>query len=288
MALYREAEDLRSDGKYRKAVEKYERAFKLRPRRRKVININFLPTLKHHIAFCYSELAEAEGDISLYTKAEAAIIESYQMAMLQSDQAPILYLWGHILFKQARYEEALTKFETLTQRELHYHMMWNVLYELGKVYMALGDEVAARQTFAELLKPIETSLQRGHPIVEQDLLYRLGQAYMELEDAAAARRVFALIETRDYVRYDLLYRLGQAYMELEDETSAQRIFARLEAKIDDALQSGFPYIADELYLLGKAYMEKGDEAAARRTFTQLLEHYPKSSYKTEVKRLLQK
>ena len=85
-----------------------------------------------------------------------------------------------------------------------------------------------------------------------------------------------------------MYRLGQTYMELDDEAAARRVFARLETKIDTALQSGFPYIADELYRLGKAYLEEGDEVAARRTFTQLLEHYPKSSYKAEVERLLEK
>ena len=67
-----------------------------------------------------------------------------------------------------------------------------------------------------------------------------------------------------------------------------RYLRSLRRKIDAALQSGFPYIADELHRLGKAYLERGDEASARRTFTQLLEHYPRSSYKAEVKRLLKK
>ena len=286
--LYREAEDLRYEGEYRAAVEKYERAFKIRPRQTKVIDGSYLSQFKYRIAFCYAKLAEMEGDVSLYTKAEAAIRGSYQIAIFRYDQAHILYLWGYILFKQARYEEARAKFQTLTQRDLYYHMMWDVLYALGKVYMELDDEVAARRTFTQLLKPVETAVQRGRPIVKQDLLYALGKAYMELKDEATARRIFAQLEARDYVKYDVMYRLGQAYMELSDEAAARRVFARLEAEIDAALQSGFPYIADELYRLGKAYLEDGDEVAARRTFTQLLEHYPKLSYKAEVERLLEK
>ena len=49
-----------------------------------------------------------------------------------------------------------------------------------------------------------------------------------------------------------------------------------------------PVGIEVLYRLGKAYMKLGDETNARRTFTQLLEHYPDSSYKAEVKRLLEK
>ena len=280
--LHSEAEDLRYDGKYRAAVAKYEQAFKYRPRPTKVIDVSYIAQFKYRIAFCYAKLAEAETDISLYIKAEEAIKESYQAARLESDQAEILYLWGYILFKQARYQEARAKYEEaieifLRQRWGHY---LTELYALGKVCLALGDEGAARRVFAQL----ETRIND----IEYGIMYRLGKAYMELGDEGAARRVFAQLEVRDYVGYDIMYRLGQAYMALGDEGAARRVFAQLEAEIDAALQSGFPYIADELYRLGQAYMESDDEVAARHTFAQLLEHYPDSSHKTEVKRLLEK
>ncbi len=281
--LHSEAEDLRYDGKYRAAVKKYEQAFKIRPRHRRVIDVSYLALFKYRIAFCYAKLAEMEADVSLYIKAEDAVKESYQTAILESDQADILYLWGYILFKQARYEEARAKYEEaieifLQQHKGHYPT--GELYALGKVYLALGDEAAARQICAQLETHIDD--------IGDGIMYGLGKAYMALGDEAAARWVFAQLEVRDYVRYDIMYRLGQAYMELGDETAARRVFAQLEAQIDAALQSGFPYIADELYRLGQAYMEWGDEVAALRTFAQLLEHYPDSSHKTEVKRFLEK
>jgi tetratricopeptide (TPR) repeat protein len=281
--LHSEAEDLRYDGKYRAAVEKYEQAFKYRPRSTKVIDVSYIALFKYRIAFCYAKLADAETDISLYIKAEEVIKESYQTAILESDQAEILYLWGYILFKQERYQEARAKYEEaidilLRQRRGHYLTV--ELYALGKVCLALGDEGAARRVFAQL----ETRIND----IEYDIMYRLGQAYMALGDEGAARRVFAQLEARDYVGYDIMYRLGQAYMALDDAGAARRVFAQLEAKIDAALQSGFPYIADELYRLGQAYMESDDEVAARHTFAQLLKHYPKSSYKAEIKRLLEK
>ena len=246
--LYAEAEDLRYDGKYRAAVEKYAQAFKIRPRPTKVVDISYLSMFKYRIAFCYAKLAEAEADDSLYIKAEAAVKESYQTAILEWDKAQILYLWGYILFKQGRYEEASAEYEEAIEIFLQHRQVYHLtdeLYALGKVYLALGDETAVRQIFAQL-------------------------------------------ETPDYVRYNIVYRLGKAYLELGDAAAARRVFAQLKTKIDAALQNGFPYIADELYRLGHAYIELGDEASARRTFTQLLKHYPHTSYKPEVKRLLKK
>ena len=152
LALYSEANDLLYEGKYRTAVEKYERAFKIRPRRTKVIDVSYIAQFKYRIAFCYAKLAETEEDVSLYLKAEAAVTESYQIAIFPYDQAHILYLWGYILFKQARYEEARAKFEVLTHREIDDRVMWEVLYGLGKSYLELGDEAAARRTFTQLLE----------------------------------------------------------------------------------------------------------------------------------------
>ncbi len=49
------------------------------------------------------QIAEMEGDNSLFIKAEAAIRESY--GDTPDGSGDILYLWGYILFKQARYAE---------------------------------------------------------------------------------------------------------------------------------------------------------------------------------------
>ena len=214
VALYKEADNLLREGEYKAAVEKYEQAFKIRPRRTKVIDVSYVAQLKYRIAFCYAKLAEAEGEVSLYLKAEAAVRESYQTAILQDDQIHNLYLWGYILFKQARYEEARAKYEEAIEiflPEGESSSLILALYTLGIVYLELGDEVSARQVFAQFLRSLGTSSMVRNP-----------------------------------VGIEVLYRLGKAYMKLGDETNA------------------------------------------RRTFTQLLEHYPDSSYKAEVKRLLEK
>lgn len=289
--LYNQAEYLQHDGEYRAAVVKYEHAFKIRPRPAKVIDIRFPALLKYSIAFCYAKLAEAEGDVSIFIKAEAAVRESYQTAIHPDHQAQILYLWGYILLKQERYKEASAKFEELAQCRIAGRVLWEGLYGLGKAYMGLDDETAARRAFMQLGERIRTFLQNDGwpPIVGDDRLYALGKVYMELGDESAARRVFLLLETQiEDFGFDILSALGKAYMELNDESAARRVFARLEVGIDTSLRQGFPRVEEDLYTLGKAYLELGDETAARQVFTQLLEHYPDSSHKFEMERLLQK
>ena len=173
-----EAEYLRYEGKYRAAIAKYEAAakkFPHFPEDTKIINVEFLTLLNYGIAFCYANLAETEGDVALYLKAEVAVKESYQTAILPSNQTDPLYLWGYILFKQERYKEAYAKFETLLGILRHNRLdggfpaktfldfvddTAEVLYGLGKVYLELGDKAAAESVFAQHLKDSPDSSYR--------------------------------------------------------------------------------------------------------------------------------
>ncbi len=206
-----DAESLRYEGKYRAAIAKYEAAAKKFPHfpdDTKIINVEFLTLLNYGIAFCYAKLAETEGDVSLYLKAEAAVKEGYQTAILPLNQTEPLYLWGYILFKQERYEEARAKFETLLGILRHNRLdgafpaktsfgfvddTAEALFGLGKVCLELGDEAAARQVFARLKERIETIKQRTSTsrVYTAEVLYGLGKVYLELGDKAAAQSVFA-------------------------------------------------------------------------------------------------
>ena len=206
-----DAEWLRYEGKYRAAIAKYEAAAKKFPHfpdDTKIINVEFLTLLNYGIAFCYAKLAETEGDVSLYLKAEAAAKESYQTAILPLNQTEPLYLWGYILFKQERYEEARAKFETLLGILRHNRLDGDfpektfldfvddtaeALFGLGKVCLELGDKAAAQQAFAQLKERIETIKQRTSTsrVYTAEVLYGLGKVYLELGDEVAAQSVFA-------------------------------------------------------------------------------------------------
>ena len=308
------ANDLRYEGKYAEAIAKYEQASKKLPRfpvDTKAVNVSFPTFFKYHIAFCYAKLAEAEGDISLYIKAEAAARKSSETAVLPSDQVDVLYLWGYILFKQERYEEARAKFEkilligTPPRNKFGTNFDGEVLYGLGKAHLALGDKAAAQQALAQL----EAITQGADSYFNTaGVICGLGKAYLELGDESAARRIFAQLEAlievtlqNDRLGWDadgiyakIPYGLGKAYLELDDKTAARRVFAQLEVLINMALQKEYvgpdaeEIYAEVMYGLGKAYLELDDATAAQRIFAQLLKHYPKSSYKAEMERLLEK
>ena len=256
------AKELQYRGKYKAAITKYEQALKKFPRfpdETKVIHVSFPTVLKYYIAFCYVQLAEMEGDVSFYIKAEAAAKESYETAIVGSDQTDALYLWGYILFKQERYEEARAKYEALLERlqqnEDDGDFTVDALFGLGKVHLRLGDEPAAQRVFAQLLERIEGDSD----FYTTQVLFGLGKVYLELGDKPATQRVFAqLLE----------------YIEIELQDS----FVAFDAEI---------FYEQALYVLGKAYLELGDAAAAQRAYAQLLEHFPDSSYTAEVERLLE-
>ena len=286
--LYAEAESLKWEGEYRAAVEKYEQAFKIRPRSRKVIHVSYVARFKYCIAFCYAKVAETEADVSFYIKAEDAVKESYQTAILQSDQAEILYLWGYILFKQARYEEARAKYEALLeislQRGFHGSLFKEALSNLEKTYVELGDEAAVPRAFKQFTERLERALQNrvSDPLLEK-ALSNLGEMYLELEDETAARRIFGQLEelleitsqSGEHARYleYALYVLGEGYLKLGEETAARRIFERIEELLERSFQNGGRdgYLTSNWYRLGEVCLELGDEVAARRIFGRIEE-----------------
>ena len=295
--LYAEAEHLRYTGEYKAALEKYEQAFKTRPRSpvdTKVFDVSFPTLFKYRIAFCYAKLADEEEDASLYIKAEAVVTESYLTAIVPYERGGALYLWGYILFKQARYKEARAKFEELIETILQsrlYGVFFNeTVHALRKTYLELGDKAAAQQAFIQIGEHIETSLQqKQHGFsgsFTDNALYTLGQAYLELSDEVAARRAFTQLERHiettlqqsgyfDSDSEKILYDLGKIYLELSDEAAARRTFTQLKKYIETDLQRSGYFDSDSertLYDLGKVYLELGDEATARRTFTQLKKH----------------
>ena len=261
--LYK-AKDLRDRGKYKAALAKYEKVSKKHPQTafgRKVIDVEFPTSLKYDIAFCYAKLAEVEGDVSFYIKAEAAAKQSYQTAIHPSDQADALYLWGYILFKQEHYEEARAKFEALLeilqQNGSEGGFTADTFFGLGKTYLALGDKCAAQQVFGQLEARIESLLP-------------------------------------SYDRAEALYALGKTYLALGDKCAAQRVFAKFEAQVEADLREfgyhfhGIDFYEETLFGLGEVYLKLRDEVAAQQVFGRLLVHFPDSSYKPKVKRLLQK
>ena len=259
-----EAEALKEAGQYRKALAKYEHAYRKFPRfpvETQVIHVSFPALLKYHIAFCYAKLAETERNISLYSEAEAAAQQSYRTAILASDQADALYLWAYILFKKGRYQEARAKFEALLeilqQNAFGPEFTVDTLFGLGNTLIGLGDKAAAQQVAAKLLERLKG------------------------DD-----------DPYDYYTVQAWFGLGRMYLALGDKAAAARAFTHMLERIEIELREDFVPFGVEiryeqtLLRLGNVYMDLGDDAAAARVFARLLKHFPESAHASDIKRLL--
>lgn len=289
--LHAEAESLRYNDEYKAALEKYEHAFKIRPRPAvdaQVIDVSYLALFKYRIAFCYAKLAEE--DASLYIKAEEMVKESYQTARLRSDKIGVLYLWGYILFKQARYEEARTKYEELLDLSLENRFYESstkdAVYAHGKTYLELGEEAIAPRAFGQLQERFQISLQnKVRDRFLEDALYRLGGIHSELGDAVAARRVFGQLEEilETFLQREVhdmnhesfwdFYYLAESYLELGDKAAALRVFRRFEELFETSLQRSVDddSLASVWSTLAESYLELGDKTAALRIFKRFEE-----------------
>ena len=286
--LYSEANDLQHIGEYSTAIKKYEEVFKIRPHPTKIIEVRFPALLKYNIAFATLNWQKQKETHPSISKPRRRSEKVTKLRYFRTHQARILYLWGYILFKQGRYEEASAKFKSISvPRASQYgdtaRLMWNSSYALGKAYLGLDDETAARQAFRQLDSQIDAFLQDDGwpPTVGRHILYALGKAYLELGDETAARRVFTMRETLFYTDPgdnhphtgdEVLYAFGKAYLEFGKEAAARMTFTQLEALIKTYPHPWYRYVRTEvLYGLGKAYLELGEEAAARRVFAQVEE-----------------
>lgn len=296
--LYFKAQRLRAIGEYEATIAQCDQGIKhsgILPLNTKIIDVSAATQYTYYIAFCYAKLAETEADVSLYVKAEEVVKESFRTAILRSDRARVLYLWGYILFKQARYEEAHAKFavakETALRSGLKGDFLTDILFAIGKTQIEQGDETAARQT----LEQLEARIKPTRYNFKDEVLYALGKTHLQLGNDVAARRAFAQIEKQfkiyqqtgyPYIPDEVLYALGKAYLQLGDETAARRAITQFENEIQTSLHRRYPRVEDALYVLVKAYLQLGDDVAARRAFGDLLAHYPDSLYIPEAEHLL--
>ena len=114
--LFKAGETLYQSGDYGSAIAKYEEAlkesYKLRAKTA-TIDKDFTTLVNFKIAMSYVKLAEHTNNKSYYTKALVYVETSAQTVRLTEYEEDITYLWGHILYKTGRSEQAVEKLTQL-------------------------------------------------------------------------------------------------------------------------------------------------------------------------------
>ena len=116
--LYKDGEQLYSTENYEESIAKFEEALIESEKwgvKTAVIDKDFVTLAKYKIAVCYSKLAENTGDVNYFDQAVAKIEEVWPNAKVAKHMEGLTYLWGHVLYKQEKYELAEPKFEELIE-----------------------------------------------------------------------------------------------------------------------------------------------------------------------------
>ena len=177
--LYYEAEQFYSQNDYEGAIEKYNQALEESVKwgvKTEVIDKDFQALVNYKIAVSYSKWAEQSGDITYYDNAIERIEKVAPNATVPKHQEGLTYLWGHVLYKQEKFELAEPKFHTLIENFPNSLFVENAWYAIGQLNYKLQKYDAARRAYKEVLD--------GFPNSEfkDDAYYLRGLAYLQNED----------------------------------------------------------------------------------------------------------
>lgn len=212
---------------------------------------------------------------------------------------------------RGKYKAALAKYEKISKKHpqtafgrkvIDVEFPTGLKYDIAFCYAKLAETEGDVSFYIKAAAAARESYQTAiHPFDQADALYLWGYILFKQEHYEEARAKFEALleilqqdESEGDFTADTFFALGKTYLELADKCAAQRVFAQLEARVEADLREfryhflGIDSYEETLFGLGEVYLELGDEVAAQRVFGRLLVHFPDTSYKSEVQRLLEK
>jgi len=301
-ALYEEGEELYEQMKYKDAIARFK-ALEMADETPDALNFDsdFHNLARYKLALCYFKLAEQREYLNLYN-------ESLRYAELVSQNAKVdeykekgIFLWGRILFKTERYDEAETKFSELIETYPTGLFVEDALYYIAHINYRLSKYEESRKTFASIL---DSNLSVAHKddaqrMIAQSFLIEgnYGRALEEFEklDAEGSHSEalykiaysFSKLGRHEEAleKYDELVKdypdshfataayfdMGRIYGLLKDyKNSRLSYYNALDTAEDSAIQ------AEIQYEIGRSFYEESDYQKAIKSHQKLIKIYPES------------
>ncbi|MCD6508683.1 tetratricopeptide repeat protein [Candidatus Poribacteria bacterium] len=277
--LYEEAEQLLSEGKYEDAITKYNEALGESKKwgvNTEVIDKDFDSLAKYKIAFCYAKLGDTTGDLTYYDKALKYIKEVYAKAIVPKHKEAVTFLWGHVLFKMERYEEAEPKFRELIANFPSSTNVENAWYSVGVLNYQLERYEEARKAFRVIVDEFPNSKFRD------DAQYRIAQSYMKEKNWEMAYQEFDKITPEMFPKQRQLipearYKAAYCLMMLNRDDEALSRYAQF---VTDYPESR--YITAAYFDMGTIYTRQKDYESALQNYQLALESTDDPRLKAEI------
>ena len=315
--LYNEAEQLYSQNDYEGSTEKYNQALEESVKwgvKTEVIDKDFQTLANYKIAVNYSKWAEQSGDITHYDNAIEQIEKVAPNATVPKHQEGLTYLWGHVLYKQEKFELAEPKFHTLIENFPNSLFVENAWYAIGQLNYKLQKYDSARRAYKEVLDgyPNSEFKDDAQHLIAQSFLNEKNyeQAYPEF-DKLGTEEFKTFVDLRAEAMYKAAFCLNQlgrdeeaigrytqfitehptsgyvtaAYFDIGAIYSKQKDYDNARVNYELALQNtdDRDLQAEIQVTIGRTYYEQQDYPNAVESYNTLLEEYPECDFVSEAK-----
>ncbi|MDE0019762.1 MAG: tetratricopeptide repeat protein [Candidatus Poribacteria bacterium] len=276
--LYEEAEQFLVNERYPEAIQKYEESLEEAEKgfvKTEVIDPDYQTLAKYKIAHAYAQQAEKTGNVAEYDEALNILEEIYQTATIDKHREGIVFLWGYVLMKTERLEEAEPKFRELIQNFPNSLFHENAWYSIAQLNYDLQDFDKARDAYRQIVDRFPNSDFRD------DSQYRIAVTYFEEQNYDQSFREFDAMTPEDFPGSPLLpeasYKAAYSLLQLDRLEEAIDRYNRFVADYPDSI-----FRTGAHFDLGTIYTRQSDFDNAIQNYQLAIENTDNMDLKAEI------
>ena len=278
--LFNEGEQLYGQSEYEDAISKYSEALEESTQwgvKTEVIDKDFPTLAKYKIAVCYSKLAEQTEDVSYYDKALENIEEVAPTATVPKHLEGLTYLWGHVLYKQEKFELAEPKFQALINNYPNSLFVENAWYAIGQLNYKLENYEDSRGAFKHVVDEFPNSAFRD------DAQHLIAQGFLNEKNYEQASAEFDKLATEEYKNYvdlqaEAMYKAAYCMNQLGRDDDAIGRYTNFITKFPNS-----QYVTAAYFDQGAIYSKQKDYENARINYELALQNTEDRALQAEIK-----
>ncbi|MDE0505112.1 MAG: tetratricopeptide repeat protein, partial [Candidatus Poribacteria bacterium] len=278
--LFNEGEQMYGQSEYEEAISKYTQALEESTEwgvKTEVIDKDFPTLAKYKIAVCYSKLAEQTEDVSYYDNALENIEEVAPTATVPKHLEGLTYLWGHVLYKQEKFELAEPKFQALINNYPNSLFVENAWYAIGQLNYKLENYEDSRSAFKHVVDDFPNSTFRD------DAQHLIAQGFLNEKNYEQASAEFDKLATEEYKNYvdlqaEAMYKAAYCMNQLGRDDDAIGRYTNFITKFPNS-----QYVTAAYFDQGAIYSKQKDYENARINYELALQNTEDRSLQAEIK-----